>query len=821
MQPLQPVVPAHRPHAEWPYALGVVLFALCAMLIVYSGRIESGDSLQYFDAVGSLVDHGDLLLDLSARQYIPDTFDPADPLPFQTANVEPLLVIAAVPLYWAGKVIEPLGLVHAVWLLNPLVTALTAGVVFACARVIGARRPAAVAVALVFACATLAFPYSKTFFREPMLGLWIVCAAWAILVLRAARYRAFAAWLGLAAAVLALLLTKASSLAALPVLVFLALPPVSGLSRRWVWGLAGAGAAVLGLVAVLGVLPGVGGRYDIAGRLAALDLASAGTALAAYLVSPGGSVWGTSPVLVLTVPGVVGLWRRGERRLAVAIPALVVVFAAAYALTSGVHWFGGLSWPPRFLVPVLAFVSLGLVPVADRFFAARFFARTVGSALWPERMAVLAVVAVSVGVQVAFVSAWPGDYVDALPAEAGGLSEWPPGLYDPAFLRALVVPRLWPSLPPDFAWAVLGAPLAPWAFAGVGLGAAVAMFAAAGRGRGVRAASAAGACAAVIAGVAVFMNHLYAEDPRYLSADPALDAMRAVIDREAGPGDLVVLGSPRYEAYFLNDGVFWNGARVFVAFKQPGERSSPEQPAEIQSSIPERLVHYRTQLLLYNLASTRPRLFVLSDGTPDLAWSVRPVERFMAAHYPLSRAWETGPLARLTAFATGHGRVIVSDPAMMRGPAHPADAVFERAGGEAAHDRLRLVGFEYPGGAQGRPGETIAVSLAWAADAPVSASYTVAVFLRTPDGGEIAQTDWVPAATFRPTPTWQPGQRVWDHRAFTLPADAPPGDYRVWVRVYDFAPDGARRDLRVRGADMLAGDASETIAELPLRVRVE
>jgi hypothetical protein len=58
--------------------------------------------------------------------------------------------------------------VHTVWLFNILVTALTAGALCAYRLALGCRAHVAALVALIFGLGTIAWPYSRTFFREPL-----------------------------------------------------------------------------------------------------------------------------------------------------------------------------------------------------------------------------------------------------------------------------------------------------------------------------------------------------------------------------------------------------------------------------------------------------------------------------------------------------------------------------------------------------------------------------------------------------------------------------------------------------------------------------
>jgi hypothetical protein len=46
-----------------------------------------------------------------------------------------------------------------------------------------------------------------------------------------------------------------------------------------------------------------------------------------------------------------------------------------------------------------------------------------------------------------------------------------------------------------------------------------------------------------------------------------------------------------------------------------------------------------------------------------------------------------------------------------------------------------------------------------------------------------AAEDYTPGDGFDPTESWQPGARMTDRRGLLLPADLPPGGYRVTLRL--------------------------------------
>jgi hypothetical protein len=83
------------------------------------------------------------------------------------------------------------------------------------------------------------------------------------------------------------------------------------------------------------------------------------------------------------------------------------------------------------------------------------------------------------------------------------------------------------------------------------------------------------------------------------------------------------------------------------------------------------------------------------------------------------------------------------------------------------------------------PGESVTVRLNWAAEKFIHRDYTVFVHLVGPDGTPLVQADSRPMQGFIPTSYWPPNQQIADDHTFTIPADAPPGEYRLLAGWYE------------------------------------
>jgi hypothetical protein len=298
---------------------------------------------------------------------------------------------------------------------------------------------------------------------------------------------------------------------------------------------------------------------------------------------------------------------------------------------------------------------------------------------------------------------------------------------------------------------------------------------------------------------------LYINDPHYLSSDDTLHAMLPILETQTNPSDVVLLSSPRYEPFFMASGKLFQAGRVISLPTQPGEQPSPEQPPLVRSDNPAVLLTTDTIQLIYNLAATRDRLWLLSDGGPDLPWSVRPVERFMAVHYyPVGSPTATGPITRLIEYST------ISAPDMFayREPDYPTDLAFS--------DHIRLVGYDLPDGTAYHAGGVLALTTDWITDAALTDNATIGLYLRDANGNAIAQVDAQPGAGFYPTSQWQVGVPVWDNRAIRLPDDLPAGTYQLWIKLYDFNADGSVHDLPITTGDKM----DNSIGILPVKIQV-
>ncbi|MGI6366763.1 MAG: glycosyltransferase family 39 protein [Anaerolineae bacterium] len=325
----------------------VALVLLAVYLLSFAGQFRSIDEYAMYARVESLAQGQGLAtpqLAFSARHHPVGSLEPGQPL-------------LAAPLYALGKALPGASTVAAVMLFSALVTAATGAVLYRLARTLEMGPGAAALTALAWGIGTTAWPYARSFFREPLLGLlWCLAACWC---LRWQRGRGRWALAGTLAALALAALVKISSVGAAPVFLLALLWDPE--RRRLRLGRRGWALCALGLLLALGgasVLWQL--RYGSAFPLARYTWGYpwGRAALVAYglLLSPVKGILFFSPILLATLPG----WPRLLRRQGAAAALVAGVTAALlYTYGSAAQWHGGsVVWGPRFMVPLLPLLIL-------------------------------------------------------------------------------------------------------------------------------------------------------------------------------------------------------------------------------------------------------------------------------------------------------------------------------------------------------------------------------------------------------------------------------------------------------------------------------
>ncbi len=273
-------------------------------------------------------------------------------------------------------------------------------------------------------------------------------------------------------------------------------------------------------------------------------------------------------------------------------------------------------------------------------------------------------------------------------------------------------------------------------------------------------------------------------------------------------GILLVSGALTYHNYFqvwANDPLVYN--RAFDVVAAPVSAEIKELSGEADVLVPLRLYGSPTLHLLLSgdypqqesYASEdepdRPLVIVSSGGTGDSEWVLltHNAQGQGEALFPdvmpdLAASFRQGPSSQPFFGPRGvrMGSAIPMKDAARTAlqPAHPASTVDVNFGNE-----IRLIGYTQ-GTGQAAPGQTVQLTLYWRSLVNFDRDYLVFVHLLDPTGAVRAQVDSEPVNNWFSTALWPRGVVIPDVYSLTLPADAPPGEYRWEI---GWVPESDRR----------------------------
>lgn len=742
------------------FALFWLLFA--CYLLTFTARIESSDGLSMFATVESMVRRGEVdsnqLLWMGIQQ---GSFGPDGDL-YSRKGLG--MVLLAWPLVWLGRLWPAVGLVQVALLLNPLLTAWTGAMIYRTGRRLEWRPTTALATALIFGLATLAWPYAQTFFSDPACGWGLFAAFYGLLAYSQTGRKTYIFGSGLAWGLA--YLTRTVNLVTLPIFAFGFLaalynyhqtdtaPPFALathlrlLTRQWrtfvafVVPILGAGLLSLWWNSL---------RYGSIWDSGYVETESFSApwlfGLTGLLVGPARGYFWYSPVLLLGLWGA-GWFRRQWRWLFWLIVTICVSYIALYG--KWYMWHGGYSWGPRFLTPILPFSALLVGPVWERVMGAP------PGRVW-LRLGVWLLVFISVAIQwlgllvpFSLVQDWLATTVHPLFApETFTQVVYSPLLNQWRYVTAENIQLAWwraTLMTGRIDWQGIGLPL-------VGILASIAAIFACAR---VRTAGSSRLYGWLHTFILIAVTIALLVD--YGGVLTGLD-QRAVADRIEQleqPGDAILYLRPTQTQFFAD---VYHGRLPTYGLTAQNTLDAESRP-----------------WLLY-LQSHYQRLWVVSDDTPpeQSGWE-RPlrIEDFLLQENRIPNTDN----ARLAVYTMAHALNLTEaglglrfgDPTIT-GPMTDND------------EWIRLQGYGLT--TEVEPGDAIALVLRWQSIRAVKQDYHVFVHLLDSRGEKIAQRDGQPVQWMRPTSSWQPGEEILDHYGFLLPSDAIPGDYHIAVGFYD------------------------------------
>jgi hypothetical protein len=345
----------------------VFLLTLVVYLATTGGSMAT-DTMSY-EVARNIAEHGSVAMSYNVHDM--DAHRGADGRYYSPYGIgHP---VYAVPFYYAGLVVErvtglgigkPEAIRKAFFVLgNAVAGALTVWLAFLFALRLGGSVRAAAATACTLAFATLLWPYAKMGFNAPVAALtmlWGTYGAWVGVRDR----RAAMLWSAGIGFGCTMLVRHELVLATVPVGIFILME-----SR---WRIRDAFRRVVPVAVPVAVAIALTLYYNYARFANPLDtgylrdgttaFGSIWTGLVGTFLSPGRALFLFTPVTILSLPALAGLWRRdrGTAALLGGIVAIVVLFYA-----SQLYWDADRSYGPRYLVAVLAHLCLPLVAWFD------------------------------------------------------------------------------------------------------------------------------------------------------------------------------------------------------------------------------------------------------------------------------------------------------------------------------------------------------------------------------------------------------------------------------------------------------------------------
>jgi hypothetical protein len=777
------------------YALALFVIVGGLYFLTYDGHSVSGDEEILFDGVHSLAQHGNLWLSYMNDVRPVGTYPDNAPVP--SVDSEPMQIIAALPLFWLAQTLPGIGLAQTVWLLNLLVTALTVVVMFYYALLLGYSARTAIIGALLFAIATMAWPYSKVFFREPLLTLFALTSAYCIqrwrLALAIGKFHV--GWLiGAIVALSGALATKNSTLFFLPAFLLIAIPESwrrFKITKRQ--SLLGVGGLLIVIVILIIVTHyAAHGRYSIDNLISTLQREGSQIpyALAGYLFSPGRSLWAFNPILLLGFWGVLRLWRQKKWREIMAPLLVLVGVAVGYAVLQNTEWYGGTAWGPRYLLPTIPFMTLLILPVIDVL---------PGSSRWIQ-VVTGAIIAFSVGIQLLGTLIPLGTYYDFLGAETirlglspGTINGWQAGTWDLHYIPLAVLPQFIFNSGTDLALLVNGTPTMA-VLCLLLMGAALLYLRRSSvvtrpESTAIRRLWPSLGLVVGFIGMLGIGLYTYRTDPRFGGGDLTLHQGLDALNAQIKAGDAVLLNDHSNRLFFMN--FYKSSIPIFTLPNAPGEVSIPGVPPEIVSNNLDALAPPILAMMLPRIALTTNRWWLVTEFIPADTRRNRITERYLTQHYfPIQEVFSAN-LLRVVGFSdtSAPPATIPPWPALIRN--------------DLFGDTFTLIGAD-PVQLTVQRSQALPMSLLWRFNGwppgKTPFDYSLNVSLVDSNGAIVAgaQRSGTPLGTFGITSQWQPGGYYRDNHALSIPTNLAAGTYYIWVVWYDWR-DGSR--LTVNGSD--------------------
>jgi hypothetical protein len=345
----------------------VFLILLCAYVLVFSG-ITSTDDEQLFVVITENLAFGK---DYSALPLFGN-----DRLQGKAGGVEPLHPIIGIPLYILADHFS-LGKVQILYLLPALTTALTGALLVCIAKQKGAPPKTAAVLGLSYGLGTIALPYARMNFREPLAALLITTA---VLFLELGKNGQDHIWKRILYPFLSLISLGLTALTKITAGVLIPFFILSYLTQKHIWkkegrarmvtiGLIGMMLLILAGAILWFILPADSlSRFTlrffnyIRYTLPRLPHDHFWLAVAGLLFSPGKGLFIYSPMLILSL--VSPFLKRTKPVDWVTLMSALLGLTAVQALIYNDQWWG-ITWGTRAHIPALPLTALAALPALD------------------------------------------------------------------------------------------------------------------------------------------------------------------------------------------------------------------------------------------------------------------------------------------------------------------------------------------------------------------------------------------------------------------------------------------------------------------------
>lgn len=731
---------------------GMILFVVLASiyLFFYRGHPLSIDEVSTFDSIKSFSQHGTLSRTI---EFYRNPSIGVDGSPFLTPLYEPLQILAGSLFYRLAEPWEQIGQFHTTFLLNVFITALTALSIYMIALRHGYTVRTAWFGAFIFGTATLALPYSRWLFREPLMALfalWAFASAFQIRQQLSQHHRPYMALTILVISTMGMILTKQVGILFVPGLFLCLMPPLRAMRRYLPILAALLGVVILFLVIVAAINPDFGDeRYNLARWLnpANLGLDYMVESLLGYQFSPARSIWLYSPILLLGFIGAISLLKHPDTRwLVIGIVFTLLVTTAAYgALRFGAYWSGGWNWGPRYTLPIVPLWILLVLPVIKNVWQAP---------RW-QQITFSLIVLVSIGLQLVGISVPYTDFYNQYYPQTPIETRWLPQNWSWQQNPIAYHLREFTLVEFDGAWRFSPtAPLMAVYYAGlIILGA-----------RWIYRSSKAipprehsvmwGVLPLLLCvgtGAGLLALH---DDIRYIGSRQDVAILIDELNDVANPTDFIFLGGNEYMVLFMNR---FKADAVFITL--------PDEPAE----RPAPLSDDPSRLAIQWAAKHSDYVWMIPPANYAINGQLRYLEEYLTATlYPQSEII-ISPYARATQFYTARDIAFSSVD-------YQTPAIFE--GG------LALTGVNLPTSRRFSAGQTIPIQLEWSPQEQLSLNYQVSIQLLAENGTLLAQRDSAPRNNLAKTISWHVGDTYLDYHALALPKTLIAGTYRLEIVLY-------------------------------------